>query len=81
MLEICDVFFTVAFTLELLCKIVGLGPKAYVHDFFNNFDALIVAISIVDAVLYFGLELADGGVMSMFRALRLLRMFKLARVW
>jgi len=39
-----DTGFTVAFTLELLLKMIGLGPMRYFQDGFNWLDFLCVAI-------------------------------------
>ena len=66
----------------MIIKLIGLGVKNYAHDRFNLFDCTIVIVSLVD----FGLSLEiesenDGGIMSAFRALRLLRVVKLARHW
>ena len=69
------------FTLELVAKLIGLGPSAYVKDKFNVLDALIVLISLIDVVFSFIFTENDNIVMNAFRALRLLRMGKLARVW
>lgn len=32
----------------MFMKFIGLGPKNYVKDSFNLFDAFVVAISIID---------------------------------
>ena len=77
----CDIIFTVVFTLELVSKLIGLGVTAYVKDSFNVLDALIVLISLIDMVFSFIFTENDSMVMNAFRALRLLRMIKLARIW
>ena len=83
LLALLDVFFVWVFTAEMIMKIVGLGLKNYLRDKFNIFDAVIVIVSLVDFCLYAsGLMTADGddsGIFSAFRALRLLRVIKLAR--
>jgi len=35
----------------MLFKIIGLGLKQYVKDYYNVFDALIVILSIIDFVI------------------------------
>lgn len=40
--------FTSFFTLEMLIKIVGLGPLGYLRDTSNIFDIVIVTVSIVE---------------------------------
>ena len=69
------------FTLEMISKLIGLGLRAYVQDTFNVLDAIIVLTSLVDMVLALVLKDNDNMVMNAFRALRLLRMIKLARIW
>ena len=67
----------------MLAKIIGLGIKNYALDKFNLFDCLIVVVSLLDfALLKSQIELAKyDGIISAFRALRLLRVVKLARHW
>ena len=81
-LLICDIVFSIAFILELLAKLIGLGFKNYLKDPFNVLDGIIVAISIIDLALILTLDNdQQADVLSAFRALRLLRMVKLARIW
>jgi hypothetical protein len=40
-LDIINIIFFGIFLLEMLIKITGLGPVAYVRDYYNIFDALI----------------------------------------
>ena len=83
MLAVCDIVFVWIFTIEMLAKLLGLGLKNYLLDRFNIFDALIVVISLVDFVLTMSVEIGEStnGLMSALRALRLLRVVKLARHW
>ena len=83
-LKVCNIFFTWLFFGEMLLKLIGLGPKNYVRDFYNKFDAFIVLISIIDFAISQSLGDNVGpaaGALKAFRALRLLRMIKLARRW
>ena len=41
-------FFTWAFFVEMVIKMIGLGINNYVHDKFNLFDAVVVTLSLVD---------------------------------
>jgi hypothetical protein len=84
-LEIVNFSLTIAFALEFLGKLLGMGPAAYFRDKFNIFDTIIVALSIVDlgiAQPYFltGVESRSTSVLAL-RTLRLSRIFKLARSW
>lgn len=76
-----DIFFVWAFTIEMIMKLIGLGLKNYVRDKFNLFDGLIVVLSLVDFSLSISgvMEGDDNAILSAFRALRLLRVIKLAR--
>ena len=81
-LYILDIVFVWVFTVEMIAKLIGLGVKNYVKDLFNVFDAIIVIFGLIDFTLMIVLGDADaGGIMSAFRALRLLRVIKLARHW
>ena len=51
-----NLFFTWAFTAELLIKLVAFGPNNYRKDYFNLFDALLVILSLVD----WGLEMSKN---------------------
>ena len=76
-----DIFFVWAFTIEMIMKLIGLGLKNYVRDKFNIFDGIIVVLSLVDFSLSISgvMEGEDEAILSAFRALRLLRVIKLAR--
>ena len=81
------------FFFEMVIKIIGLGQKEYVRDKFNIFDGFIVIVSTVEFVidqtqvstskrsLINHPGVSSGGAVSAFRAIRLLRIFKLARQW
>jgi voltage-dependent calcium channel L type alpha-1D len=69
------------FFCEMVIKLIGLGIKEYAADSFNLFDCTVVVISIIDLVITkVGAEF-DGSAISALRAVRLLRVFKLARSW
>ena len=69
------------FFLEMFIKIVGIGIVEYAKDKFNLFDCVVVVVSTVENIIsYVGIFLS-GGTISALRALRLLRVFKLARSW
>ena len=74
--EIANFFFTIIFTLEMLLKLFGLGLKKYVSDNFNIFDAVIVGVSLFELFAD-----ADSSGLSVLRAFRLVRVFKIIRSW
>ena len=85
-LEIINFVLSVLFTLEMILKLIGLGPVQYVRDGYNRFDGLIVTFSLVELGISPPEFLAPGhpgggGGISALRSFRLFRIFKLARSW
>jgi len=65
----------------MFIKIPALGIRGYTSDPFNNFDCLIVTISIFEIIAEAAdLDFGEGGI-SALRTFRLFRIFKLAREW
>lgn len=64
---------TIIFLLEMVVKLYGLGFRMYIADSFNIFDGFIVAVSLIEFIIP-----GEGGGVSVFRALRILRIFKAA---
>lgn len=55
-----NLFFTLLFAIEMILKLIGIGPKEYLRDTFNIFDGIIVILSIVE--LFFDtFTLSDDG--------------------
>ena len=73
MLNGINFFCTLTFLAEMIVKLVGLTFRGYISDSFNIFDGTIVLLSIAEMFLP-----GDGGGISVFRALRILRIFKAA---
>lgn len=71
------------FFLEMLIKLVGLKPKGYFMDKFNAFDCLIIIFSLIELLINYIEDNQDStkGILTAFRGLRLLRVFKIARQW
>ena len=83
-LEEINSYFTCVFVAEMVLKLVGLGPKSYVRDSYNKFDAFVVACSVIEEVLKRTLaqeRLENMSFFVAFKCLRLMRIFKLARTW
>ncbi len=83
-ISVCNQYFTWLFTVEMIFKLIGLGPSNYKKDVYNTFDCFIVCISLIDWTI--GITVGDnvgpaGAVLQAFRAMRLLRIIKLARRW
>jgi hypothetical protein len=59
----------------MLLKIFGLGIKDYLRDGFNIFDAIVIIIGLLE---YTGI---NSNFATVFRCMRLLRIFKIVRSW
>ncbi|GFO41332.1 sodium channel protein [Plakobranchus ocellatus] len=67
--------FTGIFAAEAFLKILALSPVNYFKDGWNIFDSIIVALSLME------LTMTELPGLSVLRAFRLLRVFKLAKSW
>lgn len=66
----------------MVIKLIGLGISEYCSDNFNIFDGTVVIISVIEMVIESFIDGGlGGGAISSLRAVRLLRVFKLARSW
>jgi hypothetical protein len=74
-----DYFFLAAFTIELILKLVGFGFRNYVKSGFNNLDAAIIVISLIEMLLSTLTSLEIIEILRLFKAIRAIRMLKLAR--
>ena len=68
--------FTFVFLGELLLKNLALGPKNYVRDKINIFDACLVTISLLEWFMSPGANSGFGA----FRALRIFRVLRVTRL-
>ena len=59
----------------MVLKLMGLGFKAYLKDPFNDFDALVVLFGLLEFVN------VGSKAITVFRACRLLRVFKIVKSW
>lgn len=76
-----NVVFTVLFTLEMIMSMIGLGLKGYFSDGFNCFDCVVVILSLVELGAQIATQSREGGMFSILRGFRLLRIFKLVKSW
>lgn len=44
-------FFVTVFMIELVIKLIGLGPRKYIKDRYNIFDAVITVLSLIEIFL------------------------------
>jgi hypothetical protein len=81
-LDFLNMVLSYIFIAEMVIKLIGLGIKEYCSDSFNIFDGTVVIISIVEMIIATFIDGGlGGGAISSLRAVRLLRVFKLARSW
>ena len=81
--EVVDWFFTIAFTLEMSIKLLGLGWTQYLADGWNCLDGTLVTFSIIDHGLQYFAETGlpvSPTFMRMMRFFRIARLLKLIRV-
>lgn len=79
-LHVLDIAFTGLFTLELILKVLANGllvpyPEAYLRDWWNVLDFVIVSVSLVTIPI----ELADSSAASSLSALKMLRALRALR--
>lgn len=70
-----NTILTCIFACEMALKITGLGIRKYVMDGFNDFDAIIVIVGLLEFVN------AGSKALTVLRAFRLLRIFKIVKSW
>nr|QBP05224.1 voltage-gated sodium channel 1c [Petromyzon marinus] len=68
-------FFTGTFTAEMVLKIIAMDPYYYFQEKWNQFDSVVVTVSLVE------MWLPDFDNLSVLRSFRLLRVIKLAKSW
>ncbi|AWP09431.1 putative voltage-dependent L-type calcium channel subunit alpha-1D-like [Scophthalmus maximus] len=68
------------FTMEMLVKMYSLGLQAYFVSLFNRFDCFVVCGGIIETILVELAIMSPLGI-SVFRCVRLLRIFKVTRHW
>jgi hypothetical protein len=71
-----NLVFSCIFAIEMLLKLFALNPLRYFKDGFNCLDAFVVAIAFIEVGVSGGLS---KGKFAVFRAFRLLRVFKLLK--
>ena len=80
--EKANLAFSLVFLLEMIIKLIGFGFKGYLKDSMNLFHTFIVLSSIIDiCVQQFSGRSLGGGAVTAIRAIRLTRVFKLAKTW
>eukprot|EP00049_Salpingoeca_infusionum_P014061 m.261974 g.261974 ORF g.261974 m.261974 type:complete len:2012 (+) comp15585_c0_seq2:444-6479(+) len=73
----CDIVFSVVFGLELILKLIGLGPKGYFSSGWNVIDFVVVVVSIVSLAAIN----SNLGALRAVRTLRALRPLRAISRW
>jgi len=87
-LQVLGTIFTVIFLLEVFVKVIALGAfcnygdgrKAYLRSFENILDFVIVIVSVLDSVQTWFLTSSSGGVISVMKIFRVVRMLRPLRL-
>ena len=77
--DLAGVLFISIFFIEMCLKFYALGWRGYIKSSFNIFDAVVVCGGIIEIILYYTMKVTLG--ISVFRALKLLKLFKFTRYW
>ncbi|KAJ3600004.1 hypothetical protein NHX12_033956 [Muraenolepis orangiensis] len=75
-----EFLFLALFLTEMFLKMYSLGPRLYFHSSFNCFDCSVIIGSIFEVLWGFFRPGTSFGI-SVLRALRLLRIFKITKYW
>lgn len=78
-----EIFFTVAFVVEMFLKWFAFGLKKYFADNTNAFDATVIVFSLADFILSnLNFDIPNISVLRMFRLLRFVRALKrIKKLW
>lgn len=68
------------FIVEMMIKVIAIGPKKYINDKMNWLDGLVVSLSLVEIFMNAFAEGESGGNLSAFKTIRVFRTFRVLRV-
>jgi len=69
-----NVFFTIVFAVEMVLKIIAVGPGKWLADKMNWMDGFIVLLSLAELLFL------SGSNLGALRSLRIMRVFRILRV-
>jgi hypothetical protein len=70
-MEVVNMGFLIFFTIEMILKLIGMGPGRYWKDAWNKFDAIVVSSSWLGMILDIQVQVARA-----FRAFRIVLVLK-----
>ena len=74
-----EFIFLGLFLTEMIVRMYALGPRIYFESSFNRFDCIVIIASVFEVCWTNLVPLAGSFGLSVLRALRLLRIFKVTR--
>jgi voltage-gated sodium channel len=78
---VVEVFFCIAFIIEMVLRMHLLGICGYFLDHWNKFDFFLVMTSVLDTCILTWLPKTDGqGAVRVMAVLRIFRLFRLCRI-
>jgi len=78
-LDYAEFVFLGLFITEMKIRMYALGPRIYFESSFNRFDCIVILASIFEVCWTNMVPLAGSFGLSVLRALRLLRIFKVTK--
>jgi voltage-dependent calcium channel L type alpha-1D len=78
-IDYSNIFFTGVFILELFLKLIGLGFKEYIKDWYNILDIILVTIGIIEMIVT--IQTPEGQASGVLKGFRLFRVFRFAKWW
>ena len=79
-LDFYNNIFTWIFIVEMVLKLLAIGPKKYVKEPMNLLDGACVLISVMELGIGLATDSEGGGSLSAFRTVRVFRTFRVLRV-
>ncbi|KAJ1633150.1 Ion transport domain-containing protein, partial [Pavlovales sp. CCMP2436] len=74
-----ELYFTVAFTLEMCVRVVAVGPVRYLRSLWSWLDVLVVALGWAEFILTLLPQAGSNGNFSVLRSFRILRAMRATR--
>ena len=77
--DYAEFVFLGLFITEMIVRMYALGPRIYFESSFNRFDCIVILASVFEVGWTNLVEMAGSFGLSVLRALRLLRIFKVTK--
>jgi hypothetical protein len=74
-----EIYFTVAFTIEMCVRVVALGPVRYLRSVWGWLDVLVVALGWAEFIMAQSAQDGSSGNFSVIRSFRILRAMRATR--